>query len=172
MHNYKALTSNRPLSQQQLHEFLLGSSVKCPAKTKAAQQRTKQRGISIPRLSAHAHPHHVTLNIIKHSPSVTHNTTKHSSGAMLLKQTLRLEPQGPRRVAEEPRRRMCGRPRTGGLYSERPESGKRTQHDPHVFLTPANPTKRQREQIPLQRKLPLRYLSSLRQTSGPGGLFS
>lgn len=67
---------------------------------------------------------------------------------------------------------MQGRPRTHGVYAEQPESGKRTERDPHVFLTPANPTKRQREQIPLQRKLPLRYLSSLRQTSGPGGLFS
>lgn len=67
---------------------------------------------------------------------------------------------------------MWGRPRAHGVYAEQPESGKRTEHDPHVFLSPANPSKRQREQIPLQRKLPLRYLSSLRQTSGPDGLFS
>ncbi len=92
--NYETLTSHRPPIQKQLHEFLHSSSVKCPAKTKAVQQRTKQRGISVPRLSAHAHPHRVTLNIIKHSPSVTHNTTKHSSGAMLLKQTLRRNPRG------------------------------------------------------------------------------
>lgn len=59
-----------------------------------------------------------------------------------------------------------------GVYAEQPVSGKRTEHDPHVFLTPANPSKRQTQQIPLQRKLPLRYLSLLRQTSGPGGLFS
>lgn len=73
------------------------------------QQRTKQGGISVLRLSAHAH--RVTLNITKHSPSVTHNTTKHSSGAMLLKQTPRSEPQGLRWVAEELRRRMWGRPK-------------------------------------------------------------
>lgn len=73
---------------------------------------------------------------------------------------------------EELRRRIWGRPSTPGVYAEQPATGKRSEHDPRVFLTPANPTKRQREQIPLQRKLPLRYLSSLRQTSGPGGLFS
>lgn len=67
---------------------------------------------------------------------------------------------------------MLGRPRTHGVYAEEPESGKHTEHDPRVFLTPANPTKRQREQIPLQRMLPLRYLSLLKQTSGPGGLVS
>lgn len=93
-HNCDPHSSQVPLSAvatwipPQLH------SVKCPAKTKAVQQRTKQRGISVPRLSAYAHPHCVTLNIIKHSPSVTHNTTKHSSGAVLLKQTLRWNPWG------------------------------------------------------------------------------
>lgn len=83
-----------PPPLQQLHEFLHSSSVKCPAKTKAVQQRTKQRGISIPLLSSHAHPHYVTLDIIKHSPSVTRNTTKHSAGAVLLKQTLCWNPRG------------------------------------------------------------------------------
>lgn len=132
------------LSEQQLYEFLHSSSVKCPAKTKAVQQRTKQGGISVPRLSAHACTHCVTLNIIKHSPSVTHNTTKHSSGATLLKQTLGWNPRGR---GEWPRRRMWGRPRTRCVYAEEPGSGKRTEHDLHVFLTPANPTKRQRSRF-------------------------
>lgn len=73
------LRPSEPLSVRQIHEVLQTFRVKCPAQTGVLQERTKQRGISDPRLSTHAHPHHVTLNIIKHLPSVTHNTTKHSS---------------------------------------------------------------------------------------------
>lgn len=48
VYNHETLTSHRPSFQQQLHEFFHSSSVKCPTKTKALQQRTKQRGIRSP----------------------------------------------------------------------------------------------------------------------------
>lgn len=91
-HSYETLTG--PSLSSRFTNSSPAFSVKCPAKTKAVQQRTKQSGISVLRLSAQAHPYCVTLNIIKHSPGVTHNTTKHSSGAVLLKQTLRWNPWG------------------------------------------------------------------------------
>lgn len=165
MHNYETLRAALGAAASWIQ-----CEVSCEDQSCAAEDKA-ERDYRLPPFCS-CTPHCVTLNIIKHSPSVTHNTTKHSSGAMLLKQTLCWNPSRLRRVVEELRRRMWGRPRTHSVYAEQPASGKRTEHDPHVFLTPANPTKRQREQIPLQRKLPLRYLSTLRQTSGPAGLFS
>lgn len=88
--------------------FLWSAWVKCPAKAGSVQQRTKQRGISVPPFSScTAAPCNTGCN---QTPSVTHNTTKHSSAAMLLKQT----PTRRRGALKELRRRMWRRPRTRG----------------------------------------------------------
>lgn len=66
-------------------------------------------------------------------------TVKHSAKlsvweAVLLKQTLGSNPAG---------RGGCWRSQqTPRVYTEQPVSVKRTEHDPSVFVTPANPTKR------------------------------
>lgn len=84
-------TTMRPLSQRTSN---MDSSA-VPVWSVLQRLKLCSRGQSREGLvSAHAHSHCVTLNIIKHSPSVTHNTTKHSSGAMLLKQTLCWNPRG------------------------------------------------------------------------------
>lgn len=103
---------------------------------------------------------------------MTPNTTKHSFGAALLKTnpkpgTPRTEEGGGRAGTADVRDA-----KTCDVYAEQPARGKHGELDPRVFLTPTNLTKRQQEQIPLQRKLPLRCLSSRRQTCGPSELFS
>lgn len=117
------------------------SIVKCPAKTEAGQQRTKRRGDSHP-------PHFFAHTLRDTQQNQTHK--KHSTGAMLVQK--KKKGWEPKQLAEGMRRWM-GRKFTVFMLSS--QTVENTWNTICVFFLLAKLGKQQREQIPLQKNLPL-----------------